>query len=92
MTDNVERHLEEHNAKKHFYTKRHTPWRLLHTEEFANRIDARKRENILSQHLVDGTLKNIYSNIVFAGSSNGRTIASGAIYLGSSPSPAARLD
>ena len=25
---------------------------------------------------------------VFAGSSNGRTIASGAMYLGSSPSPA----
>ncbi len=35
-------------------------------------------------------LKNVLHLVEIAGSSNGRTSASGAEYLGSSPSPAAR--
>jgi len=44
MTDNLDRRFREHNSGRHLYTKRYLPWRLIHSEEFDAREDARKRE------------------------------------------------
>ena len=44
MTDDLGRRLAEHNSAKHFYSKRHIPWSIVHAEKFDTRDDARKRE------------------------------------------------
>jgi len=44
ITDSLKRRLVEHNSGKNFYTKRYKPWRLIYTEKFENREQARKRE------------------------------------------------
>ncbi|MDO8452162.1 MAG: GIY-YIG nuclease family protein [bacterium] len=46
-TDNLERRLEEHNAGKSKYTKLTRPFDLVYTEEYATRLEARRRERFL---------------------------------------------
>ena len=43
-TDNVEKRLREHNAGKSEFTSRFSPWAVIHTEEYATRPEAIKRE------------------------------------------------
>ena len=47
MTDNLERRLGEHNAKRHVYTKRYVPWAIIYTEQYATLAEARTRERYL---------------------------------------------
>jgi len=42
--------LSEHNNKKVKSTKGYAPYRLIHTEEFENKAEARKREIRLKKH------------------------------------------
>jgi len=44
ITDDISRRLSQHNSGKHPYTKRYLPWTIIHTEEYPNRIEARRRE------------------------------------------------
>ncbi|MCF6308031.1 MAG: GIY-YIG nuclease family protein [Flavobacteriaceae bacterium] len=47
LTNNLERRLKEHNNKKNKSTKAYAPWKLIYQEEFATRIEARKKEKYL---------------------------------------------
>ena len=51
QTDDLARRLAEHNSPTHNprkYTSRHAgPWRLVHTEHFASRAEAMRRERAL---------------------------------------------
>ncbi len=42
--DNTARRLEEHNTGKTPATRYLVPWRIVYTQEFANRLEARQRE------------------------------------------------
>jgi putative endonuclease len=58
-TDNVERRLSEHNARKNLATKHAAPFVLLHTETFLSRVDAVKREQYLKTGLGRQELKRL---------------------------------
>lgn len=47
MTYDVEKRLREHNRGKTKSTKGFRPWKLIHVEEYPNRITAREREKYL---------------------------------------------
>ncbi len=47
MTNNLDRRLLEHNTGKNKSTKAYLPWVKIHTEEFEDRLSARKREKYL---------------------------------------------
>lgn len=47
MTDHVERRLKEHNQGKTKSTQFYRPWELVFTEQFEDRLSARKREKYL---------------------------------------------
>ena len=44
LTDNVERRLAEHNGGKNRTTKPYRPFKLIYTESFSSREEARVRE------------------------------------------------
>jgi putative endonuclease len=44
ITENIETRLKEHNSGKTRSTKAYMPWRIIYTEKFNLRIEARKRE------------------------------------------------
>ncbi len=44
---NVEIRLKEHNAGTSRYTSGRRPWKIIYTETFQSRTEARKRENFL---------------------------------------------
>ena len=60
VTNDMERRLKEHNAGKHFYTKRYTPWEVIHKEEFGNFPDAKNREKYLKSTTGRRFLKKIF--------------------------------
>ena len=43
-TNNLERRLKEHNSGKSIFTSKFVPWELAYKEEFAQEIEARKKE------------------------------------------------
>lgn len=47
ITDNLKRRLQQHNAGKNFSTKYRIPFKLIHKEEYENRIKTREREKFL---------------------------------------------
>lgn len=47
FTNNLERRLNDHNAKRNKSTKAYAPWEIIYTEEVATRIEARAREKYL---------------------------------------------
>jgi putative endonuclease len=47
MTKDVVKRLEQHNSKQNKSTKAFIPWKLIHVEQFATRIEAREREKYL---------------------------------------------
>ncbi|HWA31932.1 MAG TPA: GIY-YIG nuclease family protein [Candidatus Paceibacterota bacterium] len=62
ITNNLTRRLAEHNSGKHFYTKRHRPWVMIYTENYASLSEARKREKYLKSAAGRKVLKNIFEN------------------------------
>jgi putative endonuclease len=47
MTNDLERRIKEHNIGKTKSTRFYKPWKVLFTESFSNRTEARKREKYL---------------------------------------------
>ena len=47
MTEDLDRRLAEHNSGKSTYTSKYIPWQVVHSENFENREEARKREKYL---------------------------------------------
>ena len=84
--ENLEKRLVRHNAGLVKSTKHRRPLVLMHSEYFNTMSEARKKEWELKYTPWGGKLKKLLSKP--AGSSNGRTHASEACYLGSNPSPA----
>ena len=87
--DVVER-LKRHNKGDIFSTKTGRPWAIIHTEDFNNFKEARVREKQIKNWKNGNALKKLLRKA--AGSSNGRTHASGAWNHGSNPGPATLLD
>ena len=81
--------LERHNRGDVKSTKIGKPWQLIHVEKFDSYLQARFREKQIKSWHGGNALHKLISKS--AGSSNGRTTAFGAVYLGSNPSPAAIL-
>jgi putative endonuclease len=66
MTTDVENRLLEHNGGKTKSTKGFIPWKLVFVEEYATRIEARRRE----KYLKGGSGKE-YIKSYWSGSSTG---------------------
>jgi len=47
LTNDLARRLKEHNSGASNWSKRYKPWKLIHTETFNTRSEARKREKQL---------------------------------------------
>ena len=47
MTNDLDRRLKQHNSERYFYTKRYVPWKIIFSENFNTRIEARQREKYL---------------------------------------------
>ena len=82
-----EKRLLKHNQGGVHSTKLGKPWKLVYTKEFNSLREAR----IMEKKIKSWKGGNAFKKFLFkaAGSSNSRTIAFGAVYLGASPSPAA---
>lgn len=59
MCIEVEVRLKEHNAGKTKSTKGFRPWKLIYTEEAANRVEARKREIYLKSGIGKEFLRSL---------------------------------
>ena len=79
--------LERHNQGEVYSTKFGKPWKLIYIEIFKTLQGAREKEKQIKGWKSGNAFKKFLS--IAAGSANGRQVASGAINLGSNPSPAA---
>jgi len=59
LTSNIDRRLIEHNSGQTFSTKGYRPWKLLYSENVADRQKARKREKYLKSGVGKEFLKRI---------------------------------
>jgi putative endonuclease len=58
MTNDPERRIKEHNSGKTRSTRFYRPWKVLLTESFQTRIEARKREKYLKSGIGREFIKN----------------------------------
>ena|SRR3990167_2858247 len=79
--------LIRHNKGDVKSTKYGRPWKIVYVEKYNSYSLARNREKQIKSWHGSNALKKLIATS--AGSSNGRTTAFGAVYLGSNPSPAA---
>ncbi|HAO81585.1 MAG: Excinuclease ABC C subunit domain protein [Parcubacteria group bacterium GW2011_GWD2_43_10] len=61
MTTNVHRRLQQHNIGKTRSTKKFTPYTIIYTEEWPDRISAREREKYLKSGIGREFIKTIIS-------------------------------
>jgi len=61
LTADISRRIEEHNLGKSNYTKKYMPWVIVHTEEFQELSQARKREKYLKSKAGRKFLKIVFS-------------------------------
>ena len=81
--------MERHNKGDVLSTKLGKPWKLIYFEEYKDYKEARCREKQIKSWKGGNAFKKLLSRT--AGSSNGRTQDSESCYLGSNPSPAAKV-
>ena len=81
-----EKRLIRHNKGDVYSTKFYKPWKLVYAENFSSMQKASEREKQIKNWKGGNAFKKFLSKT--AGSSNGRTWAFEAQYLGSNPSPA----
>ncbi|MBI4087426.1 MAG: GIY-YIG nuclease family protein [Candidatus Liptonbacteria bacterium] len=62
VTNDINRRLSEHNSGRHFYTKRHLPWLVIHAETFNNFREARMREKYLKTAAGRRFLKKLFTD------------------------------
>lgn len=58
LTNNLERRLEEHNSENNKTTKPYRPFKLIYSESFITRVDARIKEKVLKTGSGKEFLKN----------------------------------
>ncbi|MFZ1279310.1 MAG: GIY-YIG nuclease family protein [Ignavibacteriaceae bacterium] len=58
LTNNLERRLEEHNSGNNKTTKPYRPFKLIYSESFITRVDARIKEKVLKTGSGKEFLKN----------------------------------
>ncbi len=58
LTNNIERRTFEHNSGRNKTTKPYCPFRLIYTEEFPSREEARKKEKYLKSGIGKEWIKN----------------------------------
>lgn len=58
MTNDLERRIKEHNNGKTKSTRFYKPWKVLFTESFSTRTEARKREKYLKSGIGREFIKN----------------------------------
>ncbi len=63
LTDSVDRRFLEHNTGKNRTTKPYLPFKLIYTEVFETRIDARFKEKYLKSGIGKELLKKIRNEI-----------------------------
>ncbi|OFZ53300.1 MAG: endonuclease [Bacteroidetes bacterium RIFCSPHIGHO2_02_FULL_44_7] len=63
MTTDINRRLKEHNAGKHFYTRRHIPWVVVRTESLPGREEARARERYLKSAAGRRFLERVFATL-----------------------------
>ncbi len=62
MALNALNRLKEHNANKNRYTKAHTPWIIIYTEQFPDWASARVREKYLKSTAGKKFLKKYFDH------------------------------
>ena len=50
FTNDLRKHLSDHNKRKHDYTKEYKPWSLVYYESYASKDNIEKREKQLKHH------------------------------------------
>ena len=83
----INERVKKHNRGEVFSTKFGKPWHLLYFERYKTYKVAREREKEIKSWHGGNSFKKLLRNA--GGSSNGRTHASEAWYLGSNPGPPA---
>ena len=63
MNNNLERRISYHNSGYNRTTRAYRPFRILQTEQFPSRIEARSREKYLKSGTGKELLKEILSNL-----------------------------
>ena len=63
MSSDVEKRIIAHNSGRTKSTKGYRPWKLIHLEDHAERILARKREKYLKSGYGKQWLKKKYTNV-----------------------------
>ena len=58
LTNNLDRRMGQHNAKKEKTTRRYAPFEIILTEEYRTRAEARQREKYLKSGCGKEFLKN----------------------------------
>ena len=79
--------LLRHNRGDVYSTHNGRPWSLAYSEWFDTLLEAREKEKLVKSWKGGNAFRKFLSKT--AGSSNGRTMDSESMYLGSNPSPAA---
>ena len=59
LTNDIERRVAEHNAGKNKTTKPYRPFKLIYSESFSTKVEARKKEKYLKSGIGKEYLKNI---------------------------------
>jgi putative endonuclease len=59
LTDNLERRIHQHNAGLNPTTKPYSPFKLIWSESFETRVEARKREKYLKSGVGKEFLKSL---------------------------------
>jgi len=59
LTNDIERRVAEHNAGKNKTTKPYRPFKLIYSESFSTRVEARKKEKYLKSGIGKEYLKII---------------------------------
>ena len=65
MTDNLDRRIHYHNSGYNKTTKAYRPFRVLYTEQFGSRPEARTREKYLKSGIGKEYLKTLFVPSVF---------------------------
>lgn len=71
-TTDLKRRFQEHNRGAAFYTKKHSPWLLIHYEAYLDKDDARRREKYLKTNQGSRLLKRMLKNIFISKNINNR--------------------
>lgn len=59
LTDNIDRRFLQHNTGREKTTRAYAPFKLIYTQEFATRVEARRKEKVLKSGYGKEFLKSL---------------------------------